>query len=126
MDGCSPEPAVLFWIFLGGCCHGRTLYGCAREVDVPILFRGTCPVLYIITGVRVSLMEHMFYVKVCGLDIPELEKGLLGSSSSCRDQKAVKFQVKIDPSALKKTHYENITLNSKKNLTLANAALGRY
>ncbi len=44
---------------------------------------------------------------------------------SCRDQKAVKFQVKIDPSALKRTHYENITLNSKKNLALANAALGR-
>jgi len=45
---------------------------------------------------------------------------------SCRDQKAVKFQVKIDPSALKKTLYDNITLNSKRNLALANAALGRF
>ena len=45
---------------------------------------------------------------------------------SCRDQKAVKFQVKIDRSTLEKTHYKNFTLNSKKNLALANAALGRY
>jgi len=36
-----------------------------------------------------------------------------------RDQKTVKFQVKIDPSALEKTHYENITLNSIKNPALA-------
>jgi len=44
----------------------------------------------------------------------------------CQAQKTVKFQVKIDPLALEKTHYENITLNSKKNLALAKAALGRY
>jgi hypothetical protein len=45
---------------------------------------------------------------------------------SCRDQKTVKFQVKIDRLELEKTHYENITLNSKKNLALANSAIGRY
>jgi hypothetical protein len=41
---------------------------------------------------------------------------------SCRDQKTVKFQVKIDPSALEKTHYENITAN----LELANVASTSY
>ena len=44
---------------------------------------------------------------------------------SCRDQKTVKFQVKIDPSTLEKTHYENITMYSMANLALANVSLGR-
>jgi hypothetical protein len=33
---------------------------------------------------------------------------------ACRDQKAVKFRVKIDPSTQKKLHHENITFNSIK------------
>jgi hypothetical protein len=45
---------------------------------------------------------------------------------SCWDKKAVKFQVKIDPSALEKTHYQNITMHFMKNLALANAVLSRY
>jgi hypothetical protein len=39
--------------------------------------------------------------------------------------KAVKFQVKIDRSALEKTHREDITMFSIANLALAKAALGR-
>jgi hypothetical protein len=45
---------------------------------------------------------------------------------SCWDKKAVKFQVKIDPPALEKTHYQNITMQFMKNLALANAVLSRY
>jgi hypothetical protein len=62
----------------------------------------------------------------------ELAYGFLGMRCrvclylSCRDQKTVKFQVKIDLSILKNTYYENITRNSRANLALANAALGRY
>ena len=40
----------------------------------------------------------------------------MGLGYSCRDQKAVKFQVKIDPSALEKTYYENIMPYSMKKL----------
>jgi hypothetical protein len=39
----------------------------------------------------------------------ELMAVLLDQGKSCRDQKAVKFQVKIDLTVLEKTYYENIT-----------------
>ena len=66
---------------------------------------------------------HFLRHFVRGHDSPELQRQE-AQQSSCRDQKAVKFQVKIHPSALEKTHYENITMFSMANLALANAALG--